>query len=76
MRKVAYLPIYLYKKFLSGAIKALFGSGCRFIPTCGDYAKDAIEKHGIILGLSLSARRLIRCNPLGGAGYDPVPGKI
>ena len=46
---------------------------CRFTPTCSNYAIEAIRKHGPIKGTALSAFRILRCNPLGGSGYDPVP---
>ncbi|MDR1693515.1 MAG: membrane protein insertion efficiency factor YidD [Oscillospiraceae bacterium] len=46
---------------------------CRFIPTCSQYALEAIEKHGAAKGLFLSVWRVLRCNPFGKGGYDPVP---
>ena len=48
-------------------------TGCRFIPTCSEYAIQAIEDHGAVHGGSLAVRRLVRCNPWGGHGVDPVP---
>jgi hypothetical protein len=48
-------------------------TGCRFIPTCSEYAVQAIEGHGAVHGGALAARRLVRCNPWGGHGVDPVP---
>ena len=55
------------------AIRPLLGANCRFYPSCSDYAREAIERHGAILGCWLAARRLLRCHPWGGHGYDPVP---
>ena len=49
---------------------------CRFAPSCSDYALEAIEGHGVVLGCWLTALRLLRCHPWGGAGYDPVPDRI
>ncbi|MCL1793877.1 MAG: membrane protein insertion efficiency factor YidD [Oscillospiraceae bacterium] len=49
---------------------------CRFDPVCSEYAKQAFLRHGVFWGFLLSAYRLLRCNPLGKAGYDPVPEKI
>ncbi|MBV8349496.1 MAG: membrane protein insertion efficiency factor YidD [Mycolicibacterium sp.] len=46
---------------------------CRFLPTCSEYAADAIERHGAVRGAALALRRLARCQPWGGSGYDPVP---
>ena len=46
---------------------------CRFTPTCSEYARQALKKHGPIKGLALAIWRILRCNPWGGSGYDPVP---
>ena len=46
---------------------------CRFVPTCSEYASEAIRKHGMLKGSVLAVRRLLRCHPLGGSGLDPVP---
>jgi len=46
---------------------------CRFLPSCSDYAIEAVERHGAMGGICLAARRLLRCHPWGGNGYDPVP---
>ena len=63
------LPIYFYQKCIS----PLTPPSCRFIPTCSQYAIEAIRKHGPFKGLYLAVRRLLRCHPWGGSGYDPVP---
>lgn len=49
------------------------GMGCRFQPTCSQYAIEALKIHGPFKGLWLATRRILRCHPLGGHGYDPVP---
>ena len=49
------------------------GPSCRFTPTCSEYALQAIDKHGVLHGGWLALRRLLRCHPWGGSGYDPVP---
>ena len=62
-------PIRFYQRCIS----PLLGPSCRFTPTCSEYAKQAILKHGPIKGLYLAIWRILRCNPWGGSGYDPVP---
>ena len=66
------LPIYFYQKCIS----PFTPPSCRFTPTCSQYAVEAVEairKHGPFKGLYLAVRRLLRCHPWGGSGYDPVP---
>jgi putative membrane protein insertion efficiency factor len=48
-------------------------SPCRYVPTCSNYALDALEQHGAVRGSALTVRRLFRCHPWGGHGWDPVP---
>ncbi len=67
--KLCIACIRLYQATLS----PLIGMHCRFQPTCSRYAVEAIQVHGAIKGCWLAMRRLGRCHPLGGAGYDPVP---
>ena len=55
------------------AVSPLLGPRCRHLPTCSDYALEAIESHGAWRGALLTARRLLRCHPFGTSGYDPVP---
>lgn len=63
------LPIRFYRYFLS----PLLGPSCRFQPTCSAYAIEALKKHGPLAGFWLSVRRIARCHPWGGEGFDPVP---
>lgn len=65
------LAIYLIKLYQS--IPGNWHYSCRFTPTCSNYAVEAIERYGLIKGGVLSVRRILRCNPIGGSGYDPVP---
>jgi uncharacterized protein len=54
-------------------LSALIGRRCRFLPTCSEYAMEAIRRHGVWRGLRLGAGRVCRCHPWGGDGFDPVP---
>lgn len=63
------LPILFYK----ACISPLTPPSCRFTPTCSTYALEAIRKHGPMRGTLLAVRRILRCHPWGGSGYDPVP---
>lgn len=54
-------------------ISPLIGPTCRFAPSCSDYALEAVTRFGAVRGSALAARRLLRCHPWGGSGYDPVP---
>ena len=55
------------------AVSPFFRGSCRFLPSCADYAAEALERHGAARGLWLTARRLARCHPFCAAGHDPVP---
>lgn len=63
------LPI----KFYQACISPLTPPSCRFTPTCSSYAIEALRRHGPVKGLYLALRRILRCRPGGGYGYDPVP---
>lgn len=67
--KLLILPIRFYQRCIS----PLTPPSCRFTPTCSQYAVEAIQRHGAIRGLYLATKRLLRCHPWGGHGYDPVP---
>lgn len=67
---------YLFKGLVLGyryTLSSFMGHGCRFRPTCSEYAIDAITAHGAVRGGLMAARRIARCRPGGGAGFDPVP---
>ena len=61
--------IRIYQLFIS----PMLGPSCRYLPSCSDYAAEAIERHGALAGSWLALKRLARCHPWGGSGYDPVP---
>lgn len=68
--KIALLLVNFYR----AAISPLLGRGkCRFVPTCSEYAVEALKKYGFILGTYLSVRRVVRCGPWCCGGFDPVP---
>ena len=54
-------------------LRPLLGANCRFYPSCSDYAKEAIERHGASRGALLAMRRLLKCHPYHPGGFDPVP---
>lgn len=63
------LPIKFYRKYIS----PFTPPSCRFTPSCSQYAIEALQKHGPVRGSWLALKRIIRCRPGGGSGYDPVP---
>lgn len=69
MRRLALSLIRAYKLVLS----PLFAGSCRYMPGCADYMSEAITRFGVIRGGWLGTKRLCRCHPFGGHGYDPVP---
>ena len=73
LKKGLVLPLILLVKFYQLAISPLKPQSCRYTPTCSTYSIEALKKHGPIKGLYLSIKRVVRCNPWGGSGYDPVP---
>jgi len=56
------------------ALSPLLGNRCRYVPSCSEYAQQALQIHGVSKGLWLSGKRICRCHPWGGHGFDPVPG--
>lgn len=73
-RFLAIALVRIYQYGLSPALHWLSpGAGCRFHPTCSEYSVGALREHGVARGCWLTLRRLLRCHPWGGAGYDPVP---
>jgi putative membrane protein insertion efficiency factor len=67
---VGLIRVYQY------VVAPILPRSCRFAPSCSEYAREAIERHGVIPGIWLAAVRLLRCHPWGGSGYDPVPAAI
>lgn len=63
----------LYKKFVSPLFENLFGKACRFTPSCSTYTITSLERFGLVKGMSLGFKRVLRCHPWGGSGFDPAP---
>ncbi len=68
MRELVILSLRFYKRWISPFLP----SACRFHPTCSDYMRLAVEKHGVVRGVWLGLRRLSKCHPFHAGGYDPV----
>ncbi len=75
MKPLLISMVRFYQRYLSKPLHALTGpeSHCRFSPTCSAYFIEAVQVHGALRGSLLGAWRILRCNPWGGYGYDPVP---
>lgn len=73
VKQILILPFLILIRFYQWVISPALGPKCRFTPTCSQYAADALKKHGVIKGLLLSIKRISKCRPGGGHGYDPVP---
>lgn len=68
MKRLVLAALRGYKRHVS----PLLPPACRYVPTCSEYALEAVERHGVLKGLALAARRVLSCNPLSRGGYDPV----
>ena len=66
------LPVMFYRRWLSPLKRT---PSCRYLPTCSEYAVDAVKTRGIVVGIALAIWRLLRCNPLFHGGHDPVPAR-
>lgn len=71
--RILSLPFIGLIKIYQWIISPILGPKCRFTPTCSHYAVEALKKHGALKGLWLTIKRISRCHPWGGQGYDPVP---
>ena len=71
MKKILIFLIDLYKKIISPIFEYL-GVHCKYYPTCSQYTKQAIDKYGVIKGMFLGIKRILRCNPFSKGGYDPL----
>lgn len=73
IRKIALVIMLGLVRFYQNCISPFTPPSCRFTPTCSQYALESLRKYGPWKGLWLTIKRILRCNPWGGSGYDPVP---
>ncbi|WP_435139806.1 membrane protein insertion efficiency factor YidD [Formosa sp. A9] len=73
MKRILIAPFLFIIKIYQTAISPLFPASCRYAPTCSQYTKEALLKHGLFKGGWLGIKRILSCHPWGGSGYDPVP---
>ena len=66
-------PLLLLVQIYRVAVSPLLGANCRYQPTCSEYAIEALRTHGAFRGTRLAVKRIMKCHPWGGSGYDPVP---
>jgi putative membrane protein insertion efficiency factor len=71
--KILAVPFVILIKLYQLLISPLFPSSCRYTPTCSNYTLEALKKYGLLKGGWLGLKRILRCHPWGGSGYDPVP---
>ncbi|MEJ6617391.1 MAG: membrane protein insertion efficiency factor YidD [Crocinitomicaceae bacterium] len=72
-KKIIGFPFIILVKIYQWIISPIFPQSCRYTPTCSAYMIEAINKRGPFVGIYLGVKRIIRCNPWGGHGHDPVP---
>jgi len=75
LNKVATFPLLILIRGYQLIISPLLGSNCRFMPTCSEYAMESLRSYGLIKGCYLTIKRIGKCHPWGGHGYDPIPTK-
>ncbi len=75
IQKILIFPFKILVLFYQKIISPITPASCRFTPTCSQYMIDALNVHGLFKGLWLGSKRICKCHPYGGSGYDPVPKK-
>jgi len=75
MNRLLIFPFVALIKFYQILISPLLGSSCRYQPTCSEYGMEALKTWGLFKGLFMSVKRILKCHPWGGKGYDPVQKK-
>jgi len=76
INKILTFPIILIIKFYQFFISPFLGQNCRYIPSCSEYAIESLKIYGPLKGFYLAIKRIFKCHPWGGKGFDPVPSKI
>jgi len=76
IKKISILPFVLIIKIYQWFISPILKTNCRYLPTCSEYSIQSLNELGIIKGGYFSLKRILRCHPFGGQGYDPIPKKI
>ena len=75
LNKIIIFPLLIIIKVYQLLISPILRGNCRFLPTCSEYAIESLKSHGLIKGSILTIKRIGRCHPWGGHGYDPIPSK-
>ena len=75
LNKIIIFPLLIIIKVYQLIISPILRGNCRFLPTCSEYAIESLKSHGLIKGSILTIKRIGRCHPWGGHGYDPIPSK-
>ena len=76
LNKIVTFPLILLIRIYQLILSPLLGSNCRFMPTCSEYAMGSLKSHGLMKGSFLTIKRIGKCHPWGGQGYDPTPTKM
>jgi len=76
LNKIITFPLILLIRGYQLIVSPILGSNCRFMPTCSEYAMESFKTYGLIKGSFLTIKRIGKCHPFGGHGYDPIPTKM
>lgn len=76
MSEMLKIVLLKFLRIYKWALSPLFPPACRYVPTCSEYAMEAVERHGALRGSALAAWRLLRCHPFVRGGFDPVPIRV
>ena len=76
LNKIVTYPLILLIRVYQLIVSPMLGSNCRFMPTCSEYALESLKVYGLIKGTYLTIKRIGKCHPWGGHGYDPIPNKM